>query len=161
MSGFPVLVAHLLDILDPEVGNTHRQTVVEAHAAFALRACQSGHSRHILSNGDGVFLHFVDQFVRQREIADCITIFVAVEITAIAVEILAQTVAEVHHRGYAVETESVEIVLIKPELAVREQEMQHLGFLVVETQAVPSGMLAACARVKVLVWRAIKITQAF
>ena len=120
MTGFPVLVAHLFDVLDPEVGYTHCQTVIESHTSVLDGAGESRHAGHIFGDGDGVLLYLVNQFVSQSEVADSIPILVAVEVRGVAVEVLAQTVTEVHHRRHTVEAETVEIVLLEPELAVGE-----------------------------------------
>ena len=91
VSGFPVLVLDLLDILDPEIGDTHRQTIVEADTAVLDRRGESGHAGHLFGDGDSVGFDLMDDLVREGEVHECIAIFVAVEIRGIAVEILSQT----------------------------------------------------------------------
>ena len=67
--GLPVLVALLLDGLDPVVGYAHGHAVVKAQAAVAVGACQARHAAHLLGNGDGVWVDLVYEHVGQGEIA--------------------------------------------------------------------------------------------
>ena len=97
MSRLPVLVAHLFDILNPEIWNTHCQSVVKAHTAVLDRISQTRHTRHIFGDGDGVLLHLVYEFVSKSEVANCVAIFVAVVVARIVHKVLTQTVALIHH----------------------------------------------------------------
>ena len=84
-----------------------------------------------------------------------------VEVVAVVAECLAQAVAVVEHGGYAVESETVKMVLAEPVLAVAQQEVHHLVLTVVEAEAVPSRMLVSLARIEILVRVAGKIAQTF
>ena len=64
MPGFPILVFLLFDILDPEIRNTHRQTIIEAHTAVFYLRCQARHAAHLFRNSDCIRLHLMDHFVR-------------------------------------------------------------------------------------------------
>ena len=83
-----------------------------------------------------------------------------VEIIAVVAERFAQPVAIIKHGGDAVETETVEMVFVEPELAVGQQEVEHLILAVVKTQAVPSRMLATVALIEILAGVAGKVAQA-
>ena len=159
MTGFPVLVLDLLDIFDPEIGNTHRQTIVETDASVLYLRSQARHTAHLFGDRDGTGFDLMNHFVGEGQIHDRVAVFVTVEIRAVAVEVFTQTVRAVDHRGHAVKTITVEIVFVEPELAVREQEMEHFVLAVVEAEAVPSGMLATCAVVEILVRRAVEIAE--
>ena len=139
----PVLVFLLLDRLDPVVGNVHRHAVVEAIAAVFIFGCQSGHAAHFLGDGDGIFIHFVYQFVGKGKVSDRVAVLMPVEVVAVIAESLAQPVTVVKHRGDTVETETVELILFEPEFTVGKQEMQHLVLAIVEAKRVPGRMLAA------------------
>ena len=132
--GLPVLVGLLLDELDPVVGHVHCHAIVEAVAAVLDGGCQAGHARYLLGNGDGILVELVDERVGQGEVADGIAVLIQVVVVAIATEGLAQAVAAVEHRGDAVEAEAVELILLHPEAAVREQEAHHIVLGVVEAE---------------------------
>ena len=118
MSGLPVFVLHLFDILDPEIRNTHRQAVIEAHASVFYLRSQTRHAAHLFRDGDSVRFDLMDHFVGKRQVHDRVAVFVAVEIAAVPVEVFTQTMRAIDHRGHAVEAETVEVILIDPELAV-------------------------------------------
>ncbi len=82
-----------------------------------------------------------------------------VEVVAVASECLAQPVAVVEHGGDAVEAESVEVELLEPVLAVREQEVLHAVVAVVEAEGVPCGVLVAVALAEELVGVAGQVAQ--
>ena len=159
MTGFPVLILHLFDILNPEIRNTHCQTIVETYTAIGYRTCQARHTAHLLRNRDGIGFHFVDHLIGQRQIHQGITIFVSVEVRRIAVEVFAQTVRAIDHRSHTIETESVEVVFVEPELTVREQEMQHFVLAVVEAETIPSRVLTTGTVMEILITRTIEVTE--
>ena len=154
-----ILIAHLLDGLDPIVGDIHRHTVVEAIAAILELRSQARHARHLLSNRDGVGVYLVDEFVGQRQVTDSVIILMTIEIIAIATEGLAQSVTIVEHRGDTIETETVEVELLKPVLTVRQEEMDHLVLAIIETEGVPCRMLMTVARIEELVGVACQIAK--
>ena len=84
-----------------------------------------------------------------------------IEVVTIAAEGLAQTMRVVEHRGDAVESEAVEVELLEPVLAVREQEVQYVVLTIVEAKRVPSRMLVTVAGIEELVGIASQIAQAF
>ena len=159
MPCLPVFVAHFLDVLYPEVGYAHGEAIVKAHAAILDGTSESGHAGHLLGDSNRLGLHLVNEFVRQGEVHDSVAVLVHIVVGTISVEVLAQAVAEVNHRGNAVEAEAVEVVFVEPILAVGEQEMEHLGLSVVEAEAVPRGVLAASAVVEVLIARAVEASE--
>ena len=83
----------------------------------------------------------------------------AVEIVAIVAEGLAQAVAEIEHRGHTVETETIELILLHPELAVRQQEVKHLILTIVEAERIPCRMLTTLVVVEILIVGTIETTQ--
>ena len=116
--GVPVLVLALLDGLDPIVGDTHRHAVVKTDAAILETAGQTWHAAHLLSDGDGIGVDFVDEDIGKCQVGDGIGILTAVVIVIIAAESLSQAMAVIEHRGHAVKAETVKLVLFQPELAV-------------------------------------------
>ena len=88
----PVFVFLFLEHLNPIVRNTHSHTVVKADTAGFERECKSRHTAHFLSDSDSVFVHFVDEFVCEREVCDGICVLSAVVIVAVRAECLSQTV---------------------------------------------------------------------
>ena len=101
----------------------------------------------------------MDHLIGQRQIHQRITIFVSVEVRRIAVEVFAQTVRAIDHRGHTIETESVEVVFVEPELTVREQEMQHFVLAVVEAETIPSRVLTTGTVMEILITRTIEVTE--
>ena len=159
MTGFPVLILNLFDILDPEIGNTHGQTVVKSHAAVRYRASETRHAGHLFGDGDGIGFDLMNDLVSQREVHERIAVFVTVEVRRIAVEVLAQTVTAVDHGGHTVETEAVEVVFVEPELTVRQQEMEHFVLAVVKAERVPGRVFAATAVMEILIACSVEVTE--
>ena len=155
----PVLVALLLDGLNPVVGDVHGESVVEAIAAIADRCRESGHAAHVLGNGDGILVDLMYEVVGQSEIYDSLVILMTIVVVAIAGEILAQAVTVVKHRGDAIETETVKMELVEPILAVGKQEVHHLVLAVVKAEAVPCGMLTPVSLAEILARVAGKVAQ--
>ena len=83
----------------------------------------------------------------------------SVEVVGIAAECLTQSVTVIEHRGDTVEAESVEVIFLKPILAVGEQEVEHIVLAIVEAKAVPCRMLVAVARIEILVGVASEIAK--
>ena len=141
----PLLVGNVLQQFDPEVRDGHAEAVVEADAAVVDRTAHARHAAHVLGDGHGRGPEVVDQAVGQREVVQCVVVDPAVEEAVAAVEVDVAVVV-VDHRGHAVEAEAVEVVLVEPVLDVREQEVLHLAFAVVEELRVPVGLVARLAR---------------
>ncbi len=88
MSCFPVFVLDFLYILDPKIGNTHREAVVKSHSSIGYRLSQSRHTGHVFGNSNGIGFDLMNKFVGKGEIHDSIAVLVAVIIRAVAVEVL-------------------------------------------------------------------------
>ena len=97
----------------------------------------------------------MDQRVGQREVGDGVAVDPRVEEAFAAVEVDIAVVA-VEHRGDAVEAEAVEMELVEPIFDVREQEVLHFGFAVVEKFRVPVGLVARGARQRVVMVGAVE-----
>ncbi len=159
--GVPLLIFLLLDQLDPEVGDVHRQAVVEAITPCLGRHRQSRHTAHLLGDGDCLRIDLVDQLVGQREVTDGVAILSRVVVVAIVAERFSQSVAAVDHRGDPVETEAVEAELIEPVFAVGEKEVKHLILAVIKAQRIPCLMVSSLrAAVEIEVIRSIHASQA-
>ena len=158
-AGFPVFISQFLDGLYPVVGDVHRHAVVEPISTVLIACCQSWHATHLFSDGDGVGIHLVDEEVGEGEIADGIVILMTVEIVGIATEGFAQSMTVIEHRGDTIEAEAVETILFHPITAVGEQEMNNLILAIIETEAIPGGMLVAVTRIEELVGVAGKVTE--
>ena len=154
-----VLIAHLLDSLNPIVGDVHGHTIVETIAAILELSCESRHSRYFLGNGNSLWIDLMNQAVGQCEVADGIIILMSVEVVAITTEGLTQTVRIVKHRGDTVETETVEVELLQPILTVREQEVEHVVLTIVKAERIPCRMLMTITGIEELVGIACKISE--
>ncbi len=82
----------LLDGLDPVVGYAHRHAIVEAYASVLERACEPGHSAHLLGYGDGMGIDLMDEHVGKGEIGDGIGVLAAVVVVVVGAEGLSQPV---------------------------------------------------------------------
>ena len=91
----------------------------------------------------------MDKHVGKAEVAHGVLVNALVEVQGIVAEIGSQTVIPVQHAGDAVEAESVQMVLLHPVFAVRQQEVFHLVFAVVEAPCAPGGVMARIAFVEV------------
>ena len=158
---FPIFVALFFDQLDPEIGDVHSQPVIEPEAAVLELTCETGHAADIFGNRDGVGLDFVNHFVCQHQVANGVVVLVTVEIIAVTHERFAETVAVVKHRRDAVEPEAVEMEFLQPVLAIRQQEVKHVIFPIIETEAVPSRVFVTVALIEKLIRVASEISETF
>jgi len=108
-AGFPVLVSLFFDRLNPVVRNVHCKAIVKAVTTIFVLGCQSRHATDFLSDCHGMRIHLMDELVGHGQIADCIVIFMPIEVITIIGEGLAQSMTVVEHRRYTVETESVKM----------------------------------------------------
>ena len=160
-AGLPVLIAQLLDGLNPIVGHVHGHAIVEAVTAVLEGRGQTRHTAHLFGNGDGVGIDLVDEEVGQGEIANGVVVLMAVEIIAVTAKGFAKSVAIVEHGGDAVEAETIEVELFEPVFAVGKEEMNNFILAVIEAEAVPGGMLATATRIEELAGVAAEIAQTF
>ena len=91
MTRFPILILHLLDILNPEIRNTHRQTIIKSHTSVFYCRSQTRHTTHLFGYTNSIGLHLVNNLVGQSEIHNRIAILITIEITGITIKILTQT----------------------------------------------------------------------
>ena len=156
----PLLVALFLQPFDPVVGDTHCHPEVEAQSAGLVWSRKPGHSAHVLGNGDGIRVYFLDQHRRKRQIGDGILVHAGIEIIVIAAEILAEAVVPVKHAGDPVETESVQMIFLHPELAVGKEEVLGLVLSIVEASRSPGRMPALRALVEIEVFLSVETPKA-
>src|SRR5690606_36877060 len=102
----------------------------------------------------------MSQCIGQLQVDQGIPIYSGSKILVVMVELSEVSVMKIHHRGDAVETEAVNMKLFYPILDIREQELQHFGFTVVEELRVPCAVVSPTSGVKILVVRTIKLIQA-
>ena len=93
----------------------------------------------------------MNQAVGKSQIADGIVILMSVEVISIAGESLAQTMTVIEHGCNTVKTETIEMELIEPILAVAQEEVDDFILAIVEAKTVPSRMLMAVTRIEILV----------
>ena len=158
---FPVFILLFLDGLDPIVRNIHRHAIVETITAILKLGSQTRHSAHLFGNRNGVLVYLMNQTVGKGKIADGIIILMTIEIISVVAECLTQTMTVIKHGCHTVKTESIEMELIEPVLAVAQQEVDDFILSIVEAETVPSRMLMTVARIEILVRIASEITQSF
>ena len=156
----PLLVGHLLQLLDPEVGDRHPQPVVEPDAAVGDGDAHARHSAHVLGDGHGRRPEVVHQAVGERQVGQRVAVDPLVEEAFAAVEVDIAVVV-VDHRRHAVEAVAVEMELVEPVLDVRQQEMLYLVLAVVEELRVPVGLVAGLAGQRVQMVGAVQFVDAF
>ena len=81
--GVPIFVLLFFDGLNPVIRHVHGQAIVKAKATVLKFGSQSRHAADIFSDGDGMGLDFVNQFVGQCQIADGVVVLMAVEVVAV------------------------------------------------------------------------------
>ena len=146
---------------DPEVGDVHGHAVIEAVAAVLESGCETRHTAHLFGDRHRVRVDLVNEPVGKREVDDRVAILMAVVIVAVVTEGFAEAVAIVKHGGDAVEAEAIEAVLVEPEFAVGEQEVEHLVTPIIEAKRIPGLVFTPTPGVKVLVIRSVEATEAF
>ena len=155
----PVLVAAVLEQLDPVVRDAHGEAVGEADAAVFDRPAEARHAGHVLGDGDGAGFHVLDELGGELQIEDRVLVGVGAEVIVITAErLVAARVIE--HRGDAIEAEAVEAELLQPVADVGEQELADLRAAVVEAFRIPRRVLAARAAVEILVAGAVEVVEA-
>ena len=89
------IAPHLVDIpelilslycLDPHIGKAHAQTEVEADAAVLDGQAHTGHTGHILGDGDGLGVHLADQLVGQLQVGNGIGVGIVGEVLIVGVK---------------------------------------------------------------------------
>ncbi len=89
----PVLVFLFFKSFYPVVRYSHRHAVIESHTSFGEGECQTRHSAHFFSDGDGVGIDLMYQYIGKCEICYGICVFCAVVVVGIASESLTESVA--------------------------------------------------------------------
>mmetsp|Transcript_56235 Transcript_56235/g.133544 ORF Transcript_56235/g.133544 Transcript_56235/m.133544 type:complete len:275 (+) Transcript_56235:703-1527(+) len=154
----PLVVRHLLEKLDPHVGGSHRETVVEAKPALRNRAAEGRHAGDVLRDRDAPGAQRVDEVVGEHEVHARLDVRREPEVLAITVdEAVADAVVLVQHRGDAVETEAIELVLLEPPFEVRKEEAKHLPAAVVVDAGVPLRVVALRTLLEVEAVGAVKL----
>ena len=157
----PLLVALFLYPLYPVVGDSHGHAEVESHAALSERCGKAGHSADVFGYRDSVWIQLVDEPVGEGQIDDGVVVHAAAEVDFVIAEIRPQAVVAVKHAGHPVETESVQMIFLHPELAVAQEEVQYLVLAVVEAAAPPCGMIPRGSGVEVEVFPAVETAESF
>ncbi len=137
----PVLVALVLEELDPMVGDAHGQAVGETDSAFGIRPAEAGHAGHVLGDDDGSRFDFRDEFVGEFQIEDGFFVGIVAEVVVVCSE-GAVAVGVVEHGGDAIEAEAVEAEFLQPVADVGEEELFYLRAAVVEDFGVPLRVIA-------------------
>jgi hypothetical protein len=156
----PVDILLLLQPLDVEIRNGHRESVVESYSAQRQRYAETRHARHILSNSDAAGVQLVQQLVGNHQVHDTLLVDSRAKVLVVATgETCADTVVGVDHASDTVEAETIELVLLHPESQVAEQETEDLVMAVVEQPAVPQLVSPLGTLVEVLVVAAVEHVQ--
>ena len=106
----PLLIGDFFEELNPIIGNTHTQLVIEAYAFFSNRRGKTGQSAHLFGNGQRFGVELVNKLVSHSEIHQSVVVLIAIIIETIIGKGFAQTVIVINHTGNAVEAETVEAI---------------------------------------------------
>ncbi len=154
----PLLVAGVLEQLDPVIRDPHGEAMGEADPALGIRAAKAGHARHVFCHHDGTRLDLGDQFIGELEIQNCLLIGIVAKIIIIGTE-RPVAVRMIKHRGDAIEAEAIEAELLQPVADVGEQELLHLLLAVIEAFRVPLRMIPFFPCMKILVAGAVEVVE--
>ena len=128
----PLLVSAIGQQLYPIVGYCHSHTVVESYAAVGYGYGNAGHTAHLFGNGGRGRVYGVYKVVGKGKIGNGSLVGLRAEIVVVGAKVVDIAMMMIYHRGYAVESEAVDVILFHPITNVREQETLHLGFRIVE-----------------------------
>ena len=149
LAKIPILVALVLEQLDPVIGHAHRKPMGETHPTLGDRPAQPRHAGHVLGHQQHAGFQTPRQRRGQLQVEDRILIGIAAEVVVVAAK-GPVTTRMVQHRRDTIEPEAVEAEFLKPVAHVRQQEPPHLGPAVIEALGIPLRVVAARAFVKVL-----------
>ena len=79
----PLLVGVIRDELRPEVGDIHREAVVEAKASVLDGSSETRHTAHLFGDGDRIGVDTMDQLIGQREVRHSIGILMTIEVVGV------------------------------------------------------------------------------
>ena len=153
----PHFIGLILDVLDPKIGKTHCKTEVEAASALLDLHAHTGHSGHILCDGNCVRINLSDKLIRELKVGYCLNVCVEGEVIRVGGERLSETVVVVKHRCNSVKAEAVKSIFGHPELQVRKKEVENLIFVIVEELGIPSRVMTLFAIVEVLIGCGIEL----
>mmetsp|Transcript_29626 Transcript_29626/g.71148 ORF Transcript_29626/g.71148 Transcript_29626/m.71148 type:complete len:352 (-) Transcript_29626:192-1247(-) len=157
MPHVPLVVRLLLEHLDPQVGQGHRQPIIKTKPALRHRPAQGRHPTHILRHSHRrARAQPVHQVIRQHHVHAALHIRGRAEILVVSPrESSSQPVVVVQHGGDSIEAEAVETVVVDPPPQIREQEAHDLPLPVVKQLRVPSIVVALGPPVGVAVIRPV------
>ena len=118
----PVFIFGVGHQFEPAIRHTLRETVIESDSAMIAGSGQAGHTAHIFGNGHRIRPEFVYQFVCEGQIGDRLRVDRIVKVRAVVREAGAQSVMCIEHAGDAIETESIDPVLVEPEADIRKRK---------------------------------------
>src|SRR5660398_78786 len=96
-------------------------------------------------------IYLVDKPVCKFKVDNCLIIYIRREVIAVTCKSHSQSMIEVEHTGYSVETETVEFIFLKPKTDVRKEKVQYFILVIVEAVGIPGRMFASCSFMEKLV----------
>ena len=158
LSHAPLVIREFLDPFYPVIRHTHAHSKIEADTSRLNRSCQSGHAADIFCDGKGFRIHLPDEDVGESKIGHGIFIHTLVEVIVIADKILLQTMIPVKHAGHAIKSETVDMVLLHPVLAIGQKEVFGLVLSIIEATRTPCRMSSLPAVIEIQ--RLLSVEQA-
>ena len=79
----PLLIGDFFKELNPIIGNTHTQFVIETYAFFSNRRGKAGQSAHLFGNGQRFGVELVNKLVSHSEIHQSVVVLIAIIIETI------------------------------------------------------------------------------
>lgn len=149
MAHVPIFVRDFLEGLDPHVGQEHTESIIEADTTISNSSAESWEARDVLSDGDSSWTNFVDKGVGKHEVDNTIEVSLETEVLVISTgEAIVDTVMMVENGGDSIESETINLVLIKEPSEVGEQESLDLILGVVEEHGVPTRVVSSVTSVR-------------
>ena len=157
----PLFIGLFFNPLDPVVSDSHGHTEVKSKSTGLERCRESCHTAHIFSYRNRVRINLFHEHGSERKISHGILVHPGIEIIIISDEVLAEPVVPIQHAGHSIEAEAVEVILLHPEFAVRQQEIFGLVLSVIEASGPPCRMVSLRSAVEIQVIATIEKTKSF
>ena len=123
LTDIPLLIRYFFDKFYPVIRRSHSKTVIKTKSSVFYYTTQTRHSTHFLCNSNRIRVVLMYKLICQNQICNGIFVLISVIIIIIGCEIPGKSMVKIKHTGYTIESKTIEMIFIKPELAIRQEEM--------------------------------------
>lgn len=114
MSHVPLLIFHLLQVLDPHVRDVHTQAIVKPHTSLLYFTAQCWHAANIFSNGNGIRMYRVNESVGEHQVNNAVNVHMHAKVlTIVTREAYTYSVVMIKDRSDCIEAEAVKLELVQ------------------------------------------------